>query len=143
MSQNEVQVPELTGPPQEIDAAAAKTRTRGSVTPTADNVSGLPARGPMSFAHQRAGNPRATDLVFFPELTLASGAYDGNAPVALCEVSGENRVIAKGSQIDSFTAGCFVNQSGARRRNQNEGPVGVVAIGELGRAVFNFEDNRR
>jgi len=71
----------------------------------------------MSSAHQRGGNPRATDLVFFPELTLASGAYDGNASVALCQVSGENGVIAKGSQIDGLAAGCFVNQFGARRRN--------------------------
>jgi hypothetical protein len=143
MSQNEVQVPKLTGPPQEIDAAAAKTRTRRRVAPTADNVSRLPARGPMSSAHQRGGNPRATDLVFFPELTLASGAYDGNAPVTLCEVSGENGVIAKGSQIDGLAAGCFVNQSGARRRNQNKGPVGIVALGKLSRAIFHFEDDRR
>ena len=143
MSQNEVQVPKLTGPPQEIDAAAAKTGTGRSVSPTADNVRGLPARGPVSSAHQSSGNPRAADLVFFPELTLASGAYDGNASVTLCQVSGENGVIAKGPQIDGFTAGCFVNQFGARRRNQNQRPMGIVAIGELGRAVFNFEDNRR
>jgi hypothetical protein len=143
MSQNEVQVPKLTGPPQEIDAAAAKTGTGRSVSPTADNVRGLPARGPVSSAHQSSGNPRAADLVFFPELTLASGAYDGNASVTLCQVSGENGVIAKGPQIDGFAAGCFVNQFGARRRNQNQRPMGIVAIGELGRAVFNFEDNRR
>jgi len=141
MSQNEVQVPKLTGAPQEIDAAAAKTRTGRSVAPTANNVSGLPAPGPMSSAHQRAGNPRATDLVFFPEFTLASGAYDGDTRVALCQVSGENGVIAKGSQIDGLTAGCFVNQFGARRRNQNERAVGIVAIGKLSRAVFHFEDN--
>ena len=142
MSQNEVQVPKLTGAPQEIDAAAAKTRTGRSVAPTANNVSGLPAPGPMSSAHQRDGNPRATDLVFFPEFTLASGAYDGNARVTLCEISGENGVIAKRSQIDGFTSGCFVNQSGARRRDQNERPVGIVAVGELGRTVFHLEDHR-
>jgi hypothetical protein len=143
MSQNEIQVPKLTGPPQEIDAAAAKARAGRSVAPTADNVRGLQAPGPMSSAHQSRGNPGATDLVFFPELTLASGAYDGNASVTLRQVSGKNGVVAKGPQIDGFTSGCFVNQFGTRRRNQNERPVGIVAIGKLGRAILNFEDNRR
>ena len=36
MCQNEVQVPELAGPTQEIDAAAAKARTGRGVVPTAD-----------------------------------------------------------------------------------------------------------
>ena len=41
MSQNEVQVPELAGPAQEIDAAAVKTRTRLCTVPAADDFSGL------------------------------------------------------------------------------------------------------
>ena len=109
-----------------------------SVAPTADNVGGLRTPGQMSPAHQSRGNPRATDLVFFPELTLASGADDGNPGVTLCQVSGENGVIAKGPQIDGLTAGCLVNQFGARRGNQDQRPVGIVAIGELGRAISPF-----
>ena len=143
MSQNEVQVAELARPPQEVDAAAAKARTRRSVAPTADNVGGLRTPGQMSPAHQSRGNPRATDLVFFPELTFASGADDGNPSVTLCQVARENGVIAKAPQIDGLTAGSLVNHLGARRGNQNERPVGIVSIGELGRAVFHFEDNWR
>jgi hypothetical protein len=97
----------------------------------------------MSPAHQSSGNPCATNLVFFPELTPLSGADDGNTRVTLCQVARENGVIAKGRQIDGFTAGSLVNHLGARRGNQDEGPVRIVAIGELGRTILDFEDNLR
>ncbi len=143
MSQDEVQVPELAGPPQEVDAAAAKARARGSVAPTADDVNGLRTRGAMSPADQRRGNPRATDLVFLPKLALIPGADHGNAGVTPRQVARENGMIAKASQIDGIAAGGLMNHLGARGGNQDERPVGIAAIGDLGGAVFHFEDNLR
>jgi hypothetical protein len=115
MSHNEVQVPELAGPAQEIDAAASKACTWRRVVPTVDYFGGLPAGGPVASIHQASGNPCAADLVFFAEFTLATGAQDGYPIVTLCQIARENGVIAKGSQIDGLTAGCLMNQFGARR----------------------------
>jgi hypothetical protein len=115
VSQNEVQVSELTRPSQEIDTAAAKACTRRRAVPAADYFGGLTARGQMPSTHQSRGNPCAANLVFFPEFTLAAGAYHGYPRVTLCQIARKNGVIAKGSQIDGFTAGCLVNQLGARR----------------------------
>jgi hypothetical protein len=115
MSHNEVKVPELAGPAQEIDAAAAKAGTRRRVVPTVDYFGGLPAGGPVASAHQSRCNPCAANLVFFPEFALTAGAQDGYATVTLCQIAREHGVIAKGSQIDGFTARCRMNQFGARR----------------------------
>jgi hypothetical protein len=142
MSQNEVQVSELARPSQEVDAAAAKTCTGRSLAPTVDNIGGLRTSGLMSSVHQSRGNPRATNLIFFPELTLASGADDGNASVTTCQVAGEDGVVTERPQIDGLTANCLVNQFGARRGYQDQGPVGIISFCELGRAIFHFEDNR-
>ena len=114
VSQDEIQVSELIRPPQKIHAAAAKTRTGWSVTPTVNDVGGLPIPCQMSPAHQSGGDPGATTLVFFPELTPLSGADDGNTSVTLCQVAGKNGVTAKASQIQGFTTRCLVNHLGAR-----------------------------
>ena len=74
MSHNEVQVPELAGPAQEIHATAAKACTRRRVVPTVDYFGCLPAGGQMASTHQSRGNPCAANLVFFAEFTLATGA---------------------------------------------------------------------
>jgi hypothetical protein len=104
MSHNEVKVLELAGTAQEVYAATAKACTGRRVVPTVDYFGGLPAGGPVASTHQSRGNPCAANLVFFPEFPLTAGAQDGYPSVTLCQIARENGVIAKGSQIDGFTA---------------------------------------
>jgi hypothetical protein len=81
VGKNEVQISKPARPHQEIDAAAAKARLGGRILPTADDLSGLRIFGQEPFPRKPGGDPCATYLVFFPELTTTSGADDGNAGV--------------------------------------------------------------
>jgi hypothetical protein len=51
MSQNEVQVPELARPAQEVDAATVQASTGLCAMPTVDDFSSLPAGGHVTYTH--------------------------------------------------------------------------------------------
>src|SRR5215469_8688517 len=119
MREDEIQIVQLPGPPQESDTAAWQARMRRGVAPANRNGGRLRAFGQITAAQQSCRNPGAADLVLLAKFASGSGADDRDAIMMPGEVTGKYGVAAKTGQIDAFATVCFVNHFRAGGRYQD------------------------
>src|SRR5712692_6132683 len=101
VSEDELQVLDLTGAAQVSDALADEAGFRGRPAPAPDEFLGPPIFEYVTGLGQPFRNPGAAHLVLLAKLAAATRPDQGDAAVTVREMGRKCAVVAKASKVDS------------------------------------------